>query len=328
MLLTPFFSPIHQLFLMESHMSTAQQVPRSIDDIREQVAARYGAIAEQAAKGEASASCCGTGSGSSGCCGTTSETWDPITADLYDAGQTAGIPAEALLASLGCGNPTALADLRDGETVLDLGSGGGIDVLLSAKRVGPTGKAYGLDMTDEMLALALENKAKAGASNVEFLKGNIEAIPLPSNSVDVIISNCVINLSGDKRRVLAEAFRVLKPGGRFAVSDIVTRGELPAQVRESMELWSGCVGGALDEREFIGLLRGVGFENPSIEPTRIYSADDGAALVAGTGLDPEIGRSLEGKFMSGFVRATKPALPRRAAATPARSCGCADDCCA
>ena len=311
-------------------MSNASQVPGSIDEIREKVAARYGAIAEQAVGARASVSCCGASAGSSGCCGTTSETWDPITADLYDAGETAGIPAEALLASLGCGNPTALADLHEGETVLDLGSGGGIDVLLSARRVGPTGKAYGLDMTDEMLALALENKARAGATNVEFLKGNIEAIPLPSNSVDVIISNCVINLSGDKRQVLKEAFRVLKPGGRFAVSDIVSRGELPREVRESMEMWSGCVGGALEETKFLALLRDAGFENPSIEPTRIYTAEDGVALLDGTGLDAELGRSLEGKFMSGFVRATKPGKAHRtplAEAKPARSCGCADDCC-
>ena len=328
--------------------TTVKQVPKTIDEIRGQVQARYGAIAERAAAGAPSI-CCTPSEGSSGCCGPANETWDPITADLYDAGQTAGIPAEALLASLGCGNPTALAGLHEGETVLDLGSGGGIDVLLSAKRVGPTGKAYGLDMTDEMLALAMDNKARAGATNVEFLKGHIESIPLPSNSVDVIISNCVINLSGDKRKVLAEAFRVLKPGGRFAVSDIVTRGEIPAAVRDSMELWSGCVGGALDEQEFIGLLKGVGFENPSIEPTRIYSADDGRALLAGTGLDPELGAALEGKFMSGFVRATKPGTARRplaqaaaatqaaatnaaapqatAKATGARSCGCADDCC-
>jgi len=314
-------------------MTTKSDVATSIDGIRNTVRARYGAIAERVADGATAASCCGP-AGSSGCCGATGESWDPITSDLYEAGQTAGIPAEALLASLGCGNPTALADLHEGETVLDLGSGGGIDVLLSAKRVGPTGKAYGLDMTDEMLALALENKAKAGATNVEFLKGHIEAIPLPSNTVDVIISNCVINLSGDKRKVLAEAFRVLKPGGRFAVSDIVTRGELPDDVRRSMELWSGCVAGALDEQEFLNLLSDVGFENASIEPTRIYSADDAAALVDGTGLDPEIGKQLDSKFLSGFVRATKPGstpkpVARRLAVadTSSRSCGCADDCC-
>jgi arsenite methyltransferase len=315
-------------------MTDVKQVPTSLDDIRATVQARYGAIAERTANGETAASCCGSGEGSSGCCGATTESWDPITSDLYEAGQTAGIPAEALLASLGCGNPTALADLREGETVLDLGSGGGIDVLLSAKRVGPTGKAYGLDMTDEMLALALANKAKAGVTNVEFLKGHIESIPLPSNSVDVIISNCVINLSGDKRKVLAESFRVLKPGGRFAVSDIVTRGEMPAEVRRNMELWSGCVAGALDEQEFVGLLREVGFDEPSIEPTRVYSAEDAAALVHGTGLDPEIGKQLDGKFLSGFVRATKPgstaATAKRTPATASastRSCGCADDCC-
>jgi len=299
---------------------------KSIDEIRETVQARYGAIAEKAAQGTA-ASCCGPSSGSSGCCGSTTESWDPITSDLYEAGQTAGIPAEALLASLGCGNPTALADLHEGEVVLDLGSGGGIDVLLSAKRVGPTGKAYGLDMTDEMLALALENKARAGATNVEFLKGHIEAIPLPSSSVDVIISNCVINLSGDKRKVLTEAFRVLKPGGRFAVSDIVTRGEMPEDVRRSMELWTGCVAGALDEQQFLQMLREVGFQNPSIEPTRVYSAEDGVALLEGTGLDPELGKEIDGKFMSGFVRASKPGS-HSVTALPTRSCGCADDCCA
>ena len=305
-------------------MTTTAQVPNTIDEIRATVRARYGAIAEQTASGKVAASCCGPSSGSGGCCGATSETWDPITADLYEAGQTAGLPAEALLASLGCGNPTALADLHEGETVLDLGSGGGIDVLLSARRVGPTGKAYGLDMTDEMLALALENKAKAGATNVEFLKGHIESIPLPSNSVDVIISNCVINLSGDKRRVLAEAFRVLKPGGRFAVSDIVTRGEMPAQVRRSMELWSGCVAGALDEHEFVSLLQDVGFENASIEPTRVYGADDAAALFDGTGLDAAVARQAEGKFMSAFVRAVKPGTEGQAKA--GRSC-CGPECC-
>jgi arsenite methyltransferase len=304
-------------------MTNAKQVPTTLDEIRSTVAARYGEAAKRVASG-APSMCCGPAEGSSGCCGTTTESWDPITSDLYEAGQTAGIPEQALLASLGCGNPTALAELRDGETVLDLGSGGGIDVLLSAKRVGPTGKAYGLDMTDEMLSLALENKAKAGASNVEFLKGHIEAIPLPSDTVDVIISNCVINLSGDKRNVLAEAFRVLKPGGRFAVSDIVTRGELPADVRRSMDLWTGCVAGALDEQEFLRLLREVGFVNPSVEPTRVYTAEDGAALLEGTGLNPDVAMQIDGKFMSAFVRATKPATPHSPAV---RSCGCADDCC-
>ena len=308
---------------MTTHRDT---LPESLDDIRAKVRDRYAAIAAAPLPN----SCCAPAPGSSGCCGTQSETWDPITADLYDAGQTAGIPESALLASLGCGNPTALAELRAGEIVLDLGSGGGIDVLLSAKRVGPTGKAYGLDMTDEMLALAQENKEKAGATNVEFLRGHIESIPLPSSSVDVIISNCVINLSGDKRKVLAEAFRVLKPGGRFAVSDIVTHGELPQPVRESMAMWSGCVAGALDDQEFVQLLGESGFQDASIEPTRTYTAEDGVALLAGTGLDPELGRTLEGKFMSAFVRATKPgtarALPQPTTAS-SRSCGCSDDCC-
>jgi arsenite methyltransferase len=297
----------------------------SLDALRATVEARYGAVAKRVAEGATDASCCG----SSGCCGTTSETWDPITSDLYDAGQTSGLPAEALLASLGCGNPTALAELREGETVLDLGSGGGIDVLLSAKRVGPTGKAYGLDMTDDMLALAMENKAKAGATNVEFLKGHIESIPLPSNTVDVIISNCVINLSGDKKQVLAEAFRVLKPGGRFAVSDVIVRGGLPDTVKSSMALWTGCVAGALEESEFISLLRQVGFENPSIEPTRAYTREDAAALLVGTGLDAGLADGVEGKIMSGFVRATKPAKLGKLAkkAMSVRSCGCDDDCC-
>ncbi|HEX6536459.1 MAG TPA: arsenite methyltransferase [Gemmatimonadaceae bacterium] len=316
------------------------KVPTTIEEIRATVRARYGATAERVAHGAAaSASCCGPADGSSGCCGSTSESWDPITADLYDAGETAGLPAEALLASLGCGNPTALAELREGETVLDLGSGGGIDVLLSARRVGQTGKAYGLDMTDEMLALALENKAKAGATNVEFLKGHIEAIPLPSNTVDVIISNCVINLSGDKRQVLKEAFRVLRPGGRFAVSDVIVREGLPDVVKESMALWTGCVAGALEESEFIALLREVGFENPSIEPTRIYSSDDARALLQGTGLDETLADQVEGKIMSGFVRATKPGAPARAgkplrslaslgaAKSATRDCGCDDGCC-
>jgi len=298
----------------------------TIDEIRATVAARYGATAQRVAD-RAPGVCCSPSEGSSGCCGPTNETWDPITADLYDAGQTAGLPEQALLASLGCGNPTALAELKPGETVLDLGSGGGIDVLLSARRVGPTGKAYGLDMTDEMLALAQENKAKAGATNVEFLRGHIESIPLPSNSVDVIISNCVINLSGDKRKVLAESFRVLKPGGRFAVSDVVTHGEIPAAVRKSMDLWTGCVAGALDDQEFTRLLGEVGFENPSIEPTRVYGEEDAAALLAGTGIDPK-SVDVAGKFMSAFVRATKPGKTRMPlASAPKRSCGCDDDCC-
>ena len=307
-------------------MTQTSQVPTTLDEIRATVQARYGAAARRTAEGGVA---CGPSEGSSGCCGATSESWDPITADLYDAGQTAGIPAGALHASLGCGNPTALADLDAGETVLDLGSGGGIDVLLSATRVGPTGKAYGLDMTDEMLELAMENKAKAGATNVEFLKGHIEAIPLPSSSVDVIISNCVINLSGDKRTVLAEAFRVLRPGGRFAVSDVIARGVLPEPVQRSMALWNGCVSGALDEREFVSLLHEAGFENASIEPTRIYTKDDALALLEGTGLDPRVADELEGKFMSGFVRATKPGkrVQPLAEATPARACGCDDTCC-
>src|SRR5829696_3114977 len=295
--------------------TSSATVPQTLEEIRTTVQARYGAAAQRVLEGATTpSSCCGPTEGSSGCCGATSETWEPITADLYEAGQTAGLPTEALLASLGCGNPTALADLREGEVVLDLGSGGGIDVLLSAKRVGPAGRVYGLDMTDEMLALALENKAKAGAANVEFLKGHIEAIPLPSNTVDVIISNCVINLSGDKRRVLREAFRVLKPGGRFAVSDIVVREGLPAAVRESMPLWTGCVAGALEEGEFLSLLREAGFEGPSIEPTRVYTREDAVALLAGTGLDASLADQVEGRIMSGFVRATKPgtaAKPRR-----------------
>jgi SAM-dependent methyltransferase len=266
---------------------------------------KYGQAARRISEG-GTAACCG----SSACCGATTETWDPITTDLYDEKQKAGIPVEAVLASLGCGNPTALAELREGEIVLDLGSGGGIDVLLSAKRVGPTGKAYGLDMTDEMLALANDNKRRAGATNVEFLKGEIEQIPLPDASVDVIISNCVINLSGDKRKVLAEAFRVLKPGGRFAVSDVVVRGDVPAAVKTNMELWIGCVAGALEEQQFLDLLREVGFEKPSIEPTRVYKAEDAAAFLGGSGLDAlELASQIDGKFMGAFVRATKPAKP-------------------
>jgi arsenite methyltransferase len=264
---------------------------------------KYGKAALRVSDGETSTSCCG----SSACCGATTDAWDPITSDLYDEKEKAGLPVEAVLASLGCGNPTALAELREGEVVLDLGSGGGIDVLLCAKRVGPTGKAYGLDMTDEMLALANENKKRAGAQNVEFLKGEIEHIPLPSQTVDVIISNCVVNLSGDKRSVLSEAFRVLKPGGRFGISDVVVRGDVPPAIRSSMELWIGCVAGALEEQEFLGLLREVGFVKPSIEPTRVYKAEDAAAFLAGSGLEAmDLAAEIDGKFMGAFVRATKP----------------------
>ena len=320
-------------------MAAPNKVPTTLEEIRATVQARYGATAQHVADGAvAGANCCGPADGSSGCCGSTSETWDPITADLYNAGETAGLPAEALLASLGCGNPTALAELHEGETVLDLGSGGGIDVLLSARRVGATGKAYGLDMTDEMLALALDNQAKAGATNVEFLKGHIESIPLPSNAVDVIISNCVINLSGDKRAVLKEAFRVLKPGGRFAVSDVITRAGLPDAVKESMTLWTGCVAGALEEHEFLDLLGEVGFESPSIEPTRVYTREDAATLLQGTGLDVALADEVQGKIMSGFVRATKPGATPRApkplrpltnlsTTKVTRECGCDDGCC-
>ena len=244
----------------------------------------------------------------SGCCGSTASCGaDPITSNLYSSAETVELPAEAVAASLGCGNPTALAELRAGEIVLDLGSGGGIDVLLSARRVGPMGKAYGLDMTDEMLALARENQRKAGVTNVEFLQGDIENIPLPDVSVDVIISNCVINLAADKRRVLAEAFRVLKPGGRFAVSDVVVRGELPPPVRRSMELWVGCVAGALEEGEFRMLLERQGFTDVDIEPTRIYHFEDARAVLAGAGLDAEVlAREVGGRVMGAFVRARKP----------------------
>ena len=311
--------------------------------LRTTVKERYGAVAQRVSDSAttAGASCCGPADGSSGCCGASTESWDPITSNLYDEGEASGVPAEALLASLGCGNPTALADLKEGEVVLDLGSGGGIDVLLSAKRVGPTGKAYGLDMTDEMLALANANKARAGATNVEFLRGHIEQIPLPSNTVDVIISNCVVNLSGDKRAVLAESFRVLKPGGRFAVSDVVVRGEVPAEVKKNMELWVGCVAGALEEQEFLRLLRDVGFENASVEPTRVYKAEDASAFLAGTGLDvAQFAKDVDGKFMGAFVRATKPGVPApkrvtkplAMAATTAETADgatcCGPDCCA
>src|SRR5580658_8445969 len=249
-------------------------------------------------------------SGGSKCCGATAASGlgcDPITSNLYDSSQAGQVPEEAMLASLGCGNPTALATLKPGEVVLDLGSGGGIDVLLSAKRVGPTGKAYGLDMTDEMLALANENKRKAGVENVEFLKGEIEHIPLPNDSVDVIISNCVINLSADKDRVLREALRVLRPGGRFAVSDVVTRGEMPPQIRRSVLLWVGCIAGALEENEYLSKLAAAGFENIEIEPTRIYRVEDAREFLCGQNIDVDaIAPQVDGKFMSAFVRAVKP----------------------
>lgn len=265
--------------------------------LKEIVREKYGQAAVKAELEQAS-SCCGS-SGSS-CC-------DPITSNLYDIGQTSGVPDRAVAASLGCGNPTALAELSEGDVVLDLGSGGGIDVLLSAKRVGPTGKAFGLDMTDEMLELARKNAREAGVGNVEFLKGEIESIPLPDDSVDVIISNCVINLSGDKRRTLAEAFRVLKPGGRFAVSDVVVRGEVPPEIKRSVELWVGCVAGALEESEFKNILSDVGFENPEIEPTRVYQVDDARAFLAEAGVDVDaVAQQIDGRFMSAFVRAVKP----------------------
>jgi len=271
-------------------------------EIRDLVKERYGRAARAVAE-EASNSCCGPDG-----CGTTGEgTVDPITSNLYDAATTLGLPEETVRASLGCGNPTALADLHPGEVVLDLGSGGGIDVLLSARRVGPSGKAYGLDMTREMLELARRNAAAAGATNVEFLEGEMEAIPLPDASVDVIISNCVINLAADKEPVLREALRVLRPGGRFAVSDVVTRGEIPSTIRRSMELWVGCVAGALDEDDFRTLLHRVGFEAPSIEPTRVYEPMEAAAFLRDAGFDPEaLAREVEGRFMAAFVRARKP----------------------
>jgi len=304
---------------MENMMNAGE-----MQDVKSSVKEKYGQAALRVSEGNTDASCCG----SSGCCGATTESWDPITSNLYDEGQTAGIPAEALLASLGCGNPTALAELNEGESVLDLGSGGGIDVLLSARRVGPAGKAFGLDMTDEMLALANENKRKAGATNVEFLKGEIEAIPLPDNSVDVIISNCVINLSADKQRVIDEAFRVLKPGGRFAVSDVVVRGEVPAAVKRNMELWVGCVAGALEEKEYARLLERAGFEAIDIEPTRIYHLEDAAAFLAGSGLDTAIvSPDIDGRFISAFVRAKKPAESVAFDSEVEAAC-CGADCCA
>ncbi len=277
------------------------------NDVKDVVREKYAQAAQRVRSGQGNG-CCGSRSALD-CC-------DPITSNLYDVTEAGELPAAALQASLGCGNPTALAELKPGETVLDLGSGGGIDVLLSAKRVGPTGKAYGLDMTDEMLALADENRRKSGLTNVEFLKGEIEHIPLPDNSVDVIISNCVINLSGDKDRVLKEAFRVLRPRGRFAVSDVVVRGEVPPAIRRSMELWVGCVAGALSDREYSDKLANAGFDNVGIEITRVYDADDARAFLAGEGFDNDaLVSEVAGKFVSAFVRATKPA-----------SC-CAPGCC-
>jgi arsenite methyltransferase len=276
-------------------------------DVKDVVKEKYGQAALRVKTG--GSACCGA-SAADGCC-------DPITSDLYDASEVGTLPEEAVLASLGCGNPTALATLNPGDVVLDLGSGGGIDVLLSARRVGPTGKVYGLDMTDEMLTLARENQRKAGIQNVEFLKGEIEHIPLSDNSVDVIISNCVINLSADKDQVLREAFRVLKPGGRFAASDVVTMGHVPAQVRQSMLLWVGCIAGALDDSSYRSTLTAAGFQSIEIEPTRIYDINDARAFLSGQGIDVDtIAPEVEGRFMSAFVRATKPA-----------TC-CAPGCCA
>jgi SAM-dependent methyltransferase len=268
-------------------------------DIKQVVKEKYGQAALRVVGGGAP------------CCGPSGSSCDPITADLYQPGEVAGVPEEAVRASLGCGNPTALAELKEGETVLDLGSGGGIDVLLSARRVGPAGKAYGLDMTDEMLALARENQRKAGVANVEFLKGEIENIPLPDGSVDVIISNCVINLSADKDRVLREAFRVLKPGGRLAVSDIVVRGEVPAAIRRNVELWIGCVAGALEESEYRAKLAAAGFVDIDLEPTRIYRAEDARAYLEQAGIDlASLAAEVDGKFLSAFVRARRPRSPQ------------------
>jgi arsenite methyltransferase len=280
-----------------------------MSDIQQAVREKYGAIATAVTKAATSTGCCGpTACGGGG----------PISSRLYSDAETSALPADAVAASLGCGNPTALLALEPGQTVLDLGSGGGIDVFLSARRVGPTGKVYGLDMTDQMLALARENQRKAGATNVEFLKGTIESIPLPANSVDVIISNCVINLSGDKDAVLREAFRVLKPGGRFAVSDVVVRGEVPADIRRSMELWVGCIAGALEETEFAAKLRAVGFADVEVEPWRVYKIDDARAFLTESGVDVDrLAPQVEGKFASAFVRARKP---------EAKSC-CGPECC-
>jgi len=294
----------------------ARAIAEAAENVTEIVREKYGEAARRVLAGEGiPADCCG----SSGCCsGAATASCDPITSNLYVSGETSDLPSAAVLASLGCGNPTALAELAPGETVLDLGSGGGIDVLLSARRVGPAGKAYGLDMTDDMLELARRNAAEANVTNVEFLRGQIESIPLPNESVDVIISNCVINLSGDKRRVLAEAFRVLKPGGRFAVSDVVVRGEVPPALRRSMELWVGCVAGALEETEFAQLLKEVGFEQVDIEPTRIYRAEDARGFLTSSGLADDVTlEAIDGRIMAAFVRGTKPAQVDAASASVA-----------
>ena len=285
----------------------------SSTDIKEVVKEKYGQAALRVKSG--GSSCCGAAPSGIG------RGCDPLTSNLYDPSQGNEVPEEAMLASLGCGNPTALAQLNPGEVVLDLGSGGGIDVLLSARRVGPTGKAYGLDMTDEMLALANENKRKAGAENVEFLKGEIENIPLPDNSVDVIISNCVINLSADKDRVLGEAFRVLKPGGRLAVSDVVTRGAIPNEIRQKVLLWVGCIAGALEETEYRSKLKAAGFEQIEVEPTRIYRVDEAREFLSSAGVNVDaLASQVDEKFMSAFVRAVKPAN------APAKAC-CGPTCC-
>ena len=277
-----------------------------MSNIKDIVQEKYGEAARRVSTGSGlPADCC---SKTSCCDGAASSSCDPITSDLYDEAQKSGLPEKAVLASLGCGNPTALAELKAGETVLDLGSGGGIDVLLSARRVGPSGKAFGLDMTDDMLVLARENQRKAGIDNVEVLKGEIENIPLPDNSVDVVISNCVINLSADKDTVLREALRVLRPGGRFAVSDVVVRGEVPDEIRKNMELWVGCVAGALEEMDYVKKLAKAGFDAIDIEPTRIYSIEDARQFLTGEGVDVDaVAPQVEGKFMSAFVRAKKPA---------------------
>jgi SAM-dependent methyltransferase len=296
------------------------------EELTAAVREKYGAAARRVLANEGlPAECCA----SSGCCGgAAGPSCDPITSNLYVTGETEELPEGAVLASLGCGNPTALAELRAGEIVLDLGSGGGIDVLLSARRVGLKGKAYGLDMTDDMLALARKNASDAGVTNVEFLRGRIEEIPLPSESVDVIISNCVVNLSGDKRRVIEEAFRVLKPGGRFAVSDVVVQGELPPDVKRSMELWVGCVAGALSDEEFVQLLTDAGFENAKVEFTRTYAIEEARAFLVNTGVDVDrIAREVAGRVGAAFVRATKPITVLAATTLSSRACGCADECC-